>query len=637
MGTHTSSSASSFRQLWQKLEAFVWVALMLTPLVMDLGAYDDAYYTPKWAWLATWGFLALLLRLIDALRGRPLWVPFHPFMLGALLTAFIPLLRSLAPAASPSLAWDRTGQFLILSLLWWLAIQVWQGRRSLLVAARWLTFVVVVTALWVLLEDVIAAWWPQYGWLRPKLPDWRGFISAGLGNTNHLGDLLILGILPMLVMFGETRRRRTAVLLGLLIIIATASLIICFSVGSNLGLLLGAGVMAGMMLRSDGLRWFTRRKGRWAGLVAGWVVVLLWLNLDWAGNPHAPGILVQGFGSGRWHEGGPTRLAIWAQTLAMIQQHPWWGVGPGNFTYYFPTMDSALLWSRPDLLMYQGLWTNAAHQWFLQQWAEMGLPGLFLPLIWLALGAYCLFPEYRLADAMGRRLRVALAGMSVAWVAHAQMNFVFQHPVGMLTGFALAWAIYTEWQTRPEHRLQMPSFRWRLPGFSLVLKGRSMRQPTAFGVALHLPPSAVWVTSSAIFILGVVLLLPSFWAPVRAQRWYRRGIDLEMQAFRLMAMNPNLPQVQETEAKALAAYERALEIDPDATGCRSHLSAWLIDSRRPQHRWDPQRTLEELAIVRTRLNSNELWVREAQAWQALGNPQRAQAAMEIYRSRMHPR
>ena len=73
---------------------------------------------------------------------------------------------------------------------------------------------------------------------------------------------------------------------------------------------------------------------------------------------------------------------------------------------------------------------------------------------------------------------------------------------------------------------------------------------------------------------------------------------------------------------------RALELNPRATGCRSRYAEFLVEQSRPAE------ALEQLAIVRERLNSSELWDREARALLQLGRRAEALQAWETYLSRV---
>ena len=77
---------------------------------------------------------------------------------------------------------------------------------------------------------------------------------------------------------------------------------------------------------------------------------------------------------------------------------------------------------------------------------------------------------------------------------------------------------------------------------------------------------------------------------------------------------------------------RALEIDPDLTDARSRYSQFLVERNTPEAAAE---ALKQLHEVRKRLNSSELWEREAQALWLLGREEEAARAHAIYRDRMN--
>ena len=453
--------------------------------------------------MAIWTALGLAAVLARALAGRVAIFPLSEIWIGALLFAVWNWVAVLW-ARSPSLGIERASHITCLTLAFWLGLQLNLTRRALFKMARITIALGAATALWALYDDAVRAWFPQYRHLISNLGDWRGYLAAGLGSTSHIGDLTALALLPALTLLGEARKGRVKILLFAAAIVIPAGLIISFSVGSNFGLIAGAGLMAGLVLWRDRGRWFTRRIGRWLALSAAWAAMILFFILPHPANPHGLmpdeaggkitarwGIFSEAFGSNRWQAGGPTRLAIWAETLEMIRRHPLTGVGTGNFTYVYPEMDSRLVWDRPDLRVYQGMYTNAAHNEILQQWAELGIVGLFLFLTLNGLAFYSLLRGIAWTGKMEFLIRMTLAGMMLAWLVQAQMNFSLQHPAGALTFFALLLAVALEKRTRPGTPA-FPSLSLENGPLVLRIDGQTMIKPTAIGVALRLPaPLAV--------------------------------------------------------------------------------------------------------------------------------------------------
>lgn len=647
---------------WVGLAALA--ALALAPLIFDPGARDDSYFAPKWAWIAIWTAVGVAAVAARACAGRPATFPLNEVWVGALCFALWHWVAVLW-APSRSLGIERAAQITWLTLALWVGAQLNLRRRALAWMAWIFVGLAVATAVWALVQDAMYGWAPPvriypgaqaaglalFAWMavridwrrraqrkvfiitaaallilfesalwfwvpanlaiQPNLPDWRGFVVAGLGSTSHIGDFLGLALMPALALFGEARNRRARIALFIAAILIPAGLIVSWSVGSDFGLIAGAGLMAALVIFRDRGRWFIRRKWRWIALGIAWCALVAFMLLPSPANPHRKGIYAEAFASDRWHEGWPTREVIWAETLDIIRQHPFRGAGTGNFTYVYPEMDTRLIWNRPDLLEYQGIYTNAAHNELLQAWAELGIAGLFFFLALFGLAFYSLLKGLRWSDGASYLMRVTLAGLLLGWIVQAQMNFSLQQPTGALSFYAILLAVAIEKRTRPGFP-EFPSLAMQSGPFMLRMDVQSMTKPTALGVALMLPRAIAVGLGVAVLIVAVAWA-PLRWRPVLAQREYQRGVQCEMAGL---------------AAGAEEHFKTALKLDPQITNVRSHYSEWLIKQRRPQE------ALEQLKIVRERLNSNELWDREARALDALGRTDEAKKARETMRKRV---
>ncbi len=79
-------------------------------------------------------------------------------------------------------------------------------------------------------------------------------------------------------------------------------------------------------------------------------------------------------------EGGTgfIRLQLWRSSWAMALDHPWLGLGPDNFLYaYRSHYMLPAAWQEPNL--------NHPHNWPLDWWTRLGLPGLIFALCWFGL------------------------------------------------------------------------------------------------------------------------------------------------------------------------------------------------------------------------------------------------------------
>lgn len=582
------------------------VGLVLTPLVINPTAYDDSFMGPKWAWIAMMAVAGFAAALGRAAFGRPLRFPFHALWIAPFVFFALNLL-SAAWAPSRSLALERAAQVGSLTLALWL-LNVFAPTRRWMIRHAWLWVAVAcVTALWTIKQDFVAAWWPERAGMRPNLPDWRGYLAAGLGNTNHIGDLLALALIVALVFLGTARRRLplSAALAGSTLL--AAALTVSYSVGSNLGLVAGAAAMLAVTFVRERLRFF-RNWRRWAILAALWAAMLAFYNTDHALNPHRPGILKQGFSSERWREGGPTRVVIWAGALEIIRERPWFGAGAGNFTYLFPATRSELVAQDPELRKYLGAWTNAGHNEILQTWSELGAPGLFVFLALIALAYQSLLSGIRWRPRLEYLQRMALVGLLTAWLAQSMMNFTLQTPVGALSLIFILWGAWVESRVRAGLSRDVPLVTDYGP-CRVTIEVREMSRFKSVGVALRPGLPGAEIVAVIPLALALALAVPALHRPARAQTEYAR------------ARRADNPEAVERRLKY------ALELDPRATGVRSFYSDWLIRNG------EPKEGLDQLKEVRKRLDSTELFEREARAWAQLNEPKKAAKAMAEYRQR----
>ena len=276
---------------WVGLAALV--ALALTPLIINTGARDDTYFGPKWAWIASWTALGVAAVAARAAAGKVATFQVSEIWIGSFVFALWHWVAALW-ARSGSLAVERAAQVTWLTLALWLGLQLLNRRRALLWLAWAGVGVGTMTALWVLVEDAMQAWFRSHVWIVSQLGDWRGYLAAGLGNTSHIGDLTALALLPALALLGEARRSRACLLLFVAALLLPAGLIVSFSVGSNFGLIAGAALLAGLVLWRLGARWFTRRKGRWIALALAWAALVAFFVAPHPANPPPRGDLQRG-------------------------------------------------------------------------------------------------------------------------------------------------------------------------------------------------------------------------------------------------------------------------------------------------------------------------------------------------------
>jgi len=129
------------------------------------------------------------------------------------------------------------------------------------------------------------------------------------------------------------------------------------------------------------------------------------------------------------------RLELWRSTLALLREHPWLGVGPGNFLaayrtrYVLPTA-----WQEFNL--------QHPHNIYLDLWASLGIPGLLTggALLLTILGRFVPALRRRCMDSSDTFLVLGLLGSFVALLAHGLVDNALFFP-DMATVFFLTAAL----------------------------------------------------------------------------------------------------------------------------------------------------------------------------------------------------
>ena len=671
----------------------VLAALCLTPLVYTSMTYEQ-YIMPKMAWVGTVAILLAFLSLAKALFGGPVRIALHGVNL--LIAAFFAWNLLMWPLSkSPSLAGDRLKWLGLVLLVAW-GWQEWaSARRRRIMAALWgLAIAAGVTAAWTLWQD-LAMKCPNLfpAWLRPlpalnRLGDWRGFLTAGFGNTDFIAMFLAILYLPILLFLAHVRGRWRAGLILAILWLSAAAMIVSWSVGNNASLILGFLILAaGMGKQRRKALW--RRKRRFLAWLAGCALAVAWLVADTPLNPHRPtgnaassglpGIFAEAFGSQRWKEGGPTRGVIWLNTLEMIRRNQLKGVGPGCFVYEYPGVRSPLVPNDPAWLRYQGTYTNAAHNTLMQVWAELGPVGALL-LIAMVVAAFRALarharltrpthpshpshsshsshPSHPAAPPKPLNGWIAWGGISALAVlcGASIMSFPLQLPATTLLFFALLpLGEMIGDPMRSEGGFHMPPVTLEGRWTETVLHLRGMKRIVAVGACFRVPRAA----AAGALLTALVLCafwMAQVWKPLVADAWYNQARNLDPllpysaaeEQYRLgIALNPSRaadiqkqfeqfkqqtrPDFRRNAAKseADALYRRALALWPRHHDCRSRYTEFLLQTGRCQE------CVDQMQILLKRLNSTELYLRRASALRALGRNPEALRDLAAYIKRL---
>ncbi|MBN8510167.1 MAG: O-antigen ligase C-terminal domain-containing protein [Burkholderiales bacterium] len=317
--------------------------------------------------LALWGsFVALCLMAAPAPPGRVLLrvAAWPALALGVLLLA---VLLAWSPGRLPSaLALSAAGLLLaaLVLLLAGAAARAGPPAEPLFVAfcAAWVVAGVINAAIGGV--QVFAPDWPDGDWIARS-----GLAGRAVGNLrqpNHLSSLLLWSAIAIVPLF-ELRRLSLRAAAGLYVIMIFAVVLTASRTG-----VLGVALLTLWGLADRRLS----RRSRGLLLLSPLLYAAAWLGLAaWA---HAS---AQAFGGeARLAEGdlSGSRFGIWANTLALIRQHPWAGVGFGEFN---------LAWTLTPFPGRPTAYFDHAHNLPLHLAAELGLPlgGLVLLLLGAAL------------------------------------------------------------------------------------------------------------------------------------------------------------------------------------------------------------------------------------------------------------
>jgi O-antigen ligase len=575
------------RTIERSRTAVVALSIAATALLIFLATYDQ-FILPKIVWVKVLTEILAVLTAARMAAGGDFRVRVHPLNFALFLFVTWKAVSGFW-AESRSLAADDIRWWTVL-LVWSLLFQDWmrRDRQRLMVCSGALTLSVFLLALWVVLQDFGIAFFQAWTgrlmalpvalrdplrWLLDrltgarttivKLPDWRGWLWAGMGNTNHIADYMAL-LYPMVAMQYLLARGKWREILTLATLTITyAALIACWSVGSNGGLILAGLAMLGFLIAQESRQFWRQRALRISVLAVLLAAVTAFYVFPHRMNPHPGGIFPQAFASERWQAGWPTRAAIWLTSLTMIRHHPWLGIGAGNFTYGYTETLSPRVSARPDLAPYAGVYTNAAHNEPLQAWVETGVVGLLLLLLLWGLFFRSVVGRRRdKTNGFERRLRIVLFAAMVAFIAHALMNFTLQLPTSSLLFVGLMAVAATFRRRDDEFALTVRS---SYPGLEIDIETTGMRRIESVGFRLGPSPSWRAMVVGAALALGAGAVTASI-RPLLADVHFNQA----KMAVRLGAP----PAVAEGFAR------RSLALNPNHHAARKLLGVALLEMGR---------------------------------------------------------
>jgi O-antigen ligase len=412
------------------------------PTLLAYNASPSPTFYNQAAACVGWGAFAALIALgagWSPLGRRPLST------LAALLLLTLAALGSWWWGALPaSLSLSGAGMLLAATVLFIAGAQARsmpQGE-TLFAAFCWGWLIAGVASALIALLQVFAPDWPDGDWIaRSGLP---GRAVGNVRQPNHLSSALLwasVAIVPLV----ETRRLQRALAAALMALLVFAVVLSASRTGMvGVALMAAWGgfdvlMAAGQRWQLPGATWFERQRlsGSLSGFMRvlllampvvyalGWVVLALWAHQ----GHHAFG------GEARLAESdvSGSRFGIWANTLSLIAQQPWLGVGFGEFNFAWTLTPFP---GRPTAFF------DHTHNLPLQLAVELGVP---LALLVMGLLVHALWRAWRagagVAGTDGVAVRSAFV-MVLMMALHSLLEYplwyaYFLLPAAWALGFAL--------------------------------------------------------------------------------------------------------------------------------------------------------------------------------------------------------
>jgi O-antigen ligase len=292
-----------------------------------------------------------------------------------------------------------------------------------------------VASMVVALVQVFAPHLADGTWIaRSAIP---GRAVGNLRQPNHLSTLLLwsaVAVVPLLETVALRRDAVARVALGVLFAVMLFGVVLS---GSRTGLL-GIAVLAIWALLDHRLS----RTSRGLLLASPLICLASWMLLGWLSSLLNTGALgastrlgeSQDYSSGRW--------SIWRDTLTLIAQNPWFGVGFGEFNF---------AWSLTPFADRNPQFFDHTHNLPLHLAVELGIPLALLVLGLLAWGLWQAFERSAAVQGppgVGRRAALV---MVLLMALHSQLEYPLWYAYFLLPT-AFAWGLCLGSEEAPRER-----------------------------------------------------------------------------------------------------------------------------------------------------------------------------------------
>lgn len=257
---------------------------------------------------------------------------------------------------------------------------------------------------------------------------------------------------------------------------------------------------------------------------------------------------------------GNVRLDLWADSLGMIQDRPWFGFGLGTYRYVYLMYQTKLVaYIDPEF----------AHNEYIHYAAELGLSGLVL--MGLAVGAWGVVMTarlFRVDDSVSTGLLAGGLGVVTASLVHALFDFnfhIFANPLVMVAFMGVVSGVVATRSRRGATGVAgvevppNPQKRWLAGTLLLVMGIGQMVVATRITVSGELEIKARALRQGSNLREAYAALDRALaWDPSNRKAYLERGELARWQAFWI-----RIPEAREAVlAKAESSYSRMLELNP---------------------------------------------------------------------------
>jgi O-antigen ligase len=348
--------------------------------------------TGGWAPLVAFALVAAAALLSHAVRD----LPAELMMSAAAMTALAAVVLTAGAAAAP------------LPLFWAAFFAAWliAGIAGMAIGV-----------IQVFAPDVVDGTWIA----RTSIP---GRAVGNLRQPNHLATLLLWSAVAAVPLLDMTSSRRAAkVVLWALFAAVLFGIVLS---GSRTGLV-GVAVLAAWGLLDRRLS----RSSRALLMASPLICLASWMLLGWLSSMLDAGTVGAATRLGESQDYSNGRWSIWRDTLALIAQNPWLGVGFGEFNF---------AWSLTPFPSRNQQFFDHTHNLPLHLAVELGIPLALLILALLAWGLWTAFDRSRHVEGTDGVARRAAFVMVLLMALHSQLEYPLWYAYFLLPT-ASAWGL----------------------------------------------------------------------------------------------------------------------------------------------------------------------------------------------------